>query len=87
MSKTNKGIEYSLLESWDGWDEHGVCDLYFYDVKLREDVFGKDFVECYAQDKVDLGMYLESSIIEIYVEGKEEPVLTKKVKLSFVEEY
>lgn len=86
MSEKYKGIEFSLVESWDGWDEHGVCDLYFYDVKLREDVFGKDFVECYAGLKVDMGMYLESSIVEIYVEGEDEPVLTKKVKLSFVEE-
>lgn len=87
MSKESKGIEFTLLESWDGWDEHGVCDLYFYDVKLREAVFGKEFVEKYAGRKVDLGMWLESSFVEIFVEDEEEPVLTKKVKLSFVEEY
>lgn len=86
MSKERKGLEYSLVDSWQGWDEYDPGDMYFYDVKLKEEVFGKEFVEQHEGKTIDLGFWMTCSLIEIFVEGEEEPVLTKKVKLSFVEE-
>lgn len=80
------GIEFTLLNSWKGWDEHGVSDLYFYDVQLKPEVFGEEFIKKYEGKLMDLGMYLSISVIEVYVEGEDEPVLTKDVKLDFVNE-
>ncbi|AQW88612.1 hypothetical protein pEaSNUABM50_00085 [Erwinia phage pEa_SNUABM_50] len=84
MNKEKVGIEFTLLNSWEGWDEHGVADLYFYDVKLKPEVFGEDFLKQYEGKKMDLGMYLSISVIEVYVEGEDEPVLIKDVKLSLI---
>ena len=78
------GIEFTLLNSWEGWDEHGVADLYFYDVKLKPEVFGEEFLKQYEGKRMDLGMYLSISVIEVYVEGEDEPVLIKDVKLSIL---
>lgn len=75
------GIEFSLINSWEGWDEHGVSDLYFYNVKLKPEVFGEDFIKQYEGKTIDLGLWLQTSTIEIFVEDEEEPVLTKKVGL------
>lgn len=82
MEKT--GIEYSLLNSWEGWDEHGVADLFFYDVKLKPEVFGEDFMKQYEGKIMHMGMYLSISVIEVYVEDEDEPVLVKDVKLSIL---
>ena len=79
----DSGIEFSLLESWENWNEHGVTDLYFYNVKLRPEVFGEDFIKKYEGQIIDLGMWLGTSVMEVYVSGEEEPVLTKKLKLEF----
>jgi hypothetical protein len=80
----DSGIEFSLLESWENWDEHGVTDLYFYNVKLRPEVFGEDFIKQYEGKNIDMGLWLASSTIEIYVDGFEDAVLTKKLKLVIV---
>ncbi len=79
----DSGIEFSLLESWEGWDEHGVSDLYFYNVKLRPEVFGEEFIKQYEGKTIDLGLWLGTSVMEVFVEGEDEPVLTKKLKLEF----
>lgn len=88
MSKRNKGLEYSFVESWDGWDEQDTGDFYFYDVKLREDVFGLDFIEKYKGQKLDLALWTQSSIVEIYLAFDEtgEPIFKRKIKAVFEEE-
>lgn len=74
------GIEFSFLNSWEGWDEHGVADLYFYDVTLKPEVFGAEFVEQYTGTEIDFAMWLSQSLIEVYVDGN--VVLSKPIKLS-----
>jgi hypothetical protein len=88
MSKENKGIEFSLVESWDGWDEQDIGDFYFYNVKLREDVFGSDFIEKYKEHKLDLSLWTQSSVVEIYIAEDEtgEPIFKQKIKVVFEEE-
>ncbi len=85
--KQKAGIEYSLLHSWDGWDEHDVCDLYFYDVKLREDIFPKDIIDQVSDKEVDLALKLSESKAEVWVAeiNLEAPIYTKNIKLSFQE--
>lgn len=80
-----KGQEYSFISSWEGWDEMDAGDHYFYDVELLPGIFPE---EIYAQvekaksegQKVDLGVYGQSSLVEVYVSG-EEPIFTSKYKL------
>lgn len=82
----DSGVEFSFVESWENWDEHGVSDLYFYNVKLRADVFGEDFIKQYEGKTVDLGLWMSTSVVEVYVHGENdgEPVLTKRIKLGLV---
>lgn len=77
-----KGLEYSFVESWQGWDEQDVGDFCFYDVKLREDVFGADFIEKYKGQTLDLALWTQSSFIEIYLPEDEtgEPIFKSKIK-------
>lgn len=82
--KDDSGVEFSLIESWENWDEHGVSDLYFYNVKLLPEVFGEDFIKQYEGKNIDLGLWLSTSTIEVFVDGEEEAVLTKKLKLVIV---
>lgn len=77
----HSGIEFSFLNSWENWDEHGVTDLYFYDVTLKPEVFGEDFIKQYEGKRIDVGMWLSTSQLEVYVEGIDEPVLLKKLKV------
>lgn len=76
-----KGIEFSLIDSWEGWDEHGISDLLFYNVKLKPDVFGEDFIKKYEGKRIDLGLWLSTSCIEIFVDHQDEPVLVKNIKV------
>ncbi|SOK58352.1 hypothetical protein [Yersinia phage fHe-Yen9-04] len=84
MNNEKSGIEYTLLESWEGWDEYGISDLYFYNVKLNVEIFGEDFIKQYVGRTLNLGMYLSTSTIEVYVSGEDDPVLIKNVKLCLV---
>lgn len=88
MSSKSKGIEYSFVESWSGWDEQDVGDFYFYDVKLREDVFGKEFIEKYKDQELDLGLWTGQSLIEVYLSrgDSDEPIFKSKIKAVFEEE-
>lgn len=86
MTTENKGIDFSLVESWEGWDEHGVLDIMLYGVKLRPEVFGQEFVEKYKDQSLHLGLWLETSTLEVYSDQQDEPILTKKLKLTLVEE-
>ncbi len=85
--KPKTGIEYSFVHSWEGWDEHGPNDLYFYDVKLRQDVFPKELIDQVGDREVDLCLTLSKSQLEVWFGGEnaEEPIYTKKIKLIFSE--
>lgn len=82
MNKEKTGIEFTLLDSWEEWDELDVADLYFYDVKLKPEVFGEDFIKKYEGNEICLGIYYSISVIEVYVKG--ESVLRKNVKLELI---
>lgn len=88
MTQENKGLEFSLVESWCGWDEQDTSDFYFYDVKLREDVFGSDFIAKYEGQSLDLGLWMQSSVVEVYLSDREidEPILKRKIKIVLEEE-
>lgn len=88
MSSKSKGIEYSFVKSWSGWDEQDVGDFYFYNVKLREDVFGKEFIEKYKDEELDLALWTGQSLIEVYLArgDSDEPIFKSKIKAVFEEE-
>lgn len=88
MTQENKGIEYSLIESRQGWDEQDVGDFYFYNVELREDVFGADFIAKYEGQCLDLGLWMKSSVVEVYLSDRDtaEPILKRKIKIVLEEE-
>lgn len=84
------GIEASLISSWEGWDEMDTSDLYFYDVDLLPGVFPDKVYDRVAQakaegKKVGLGVWGQTSQVEVDIEG-EEPFFRAKVKLVVTEE-
>lgn len=83
MVTESTGIEFFLISAWEGWEEHGVSDLYFYNVTLRPEVFGEEFIKQYEGKRIDIGMWLQTSTVDVYVDGEndDEPVLSKKLKL------
>lgn len=86
--KEKTGIEYSLIHSWSGWDEYGINDLYFYNVKLREDVFPKEIIEQVGDQEVDLCLSLSASKAEVWPSRRadDNPLYTKHLKLIFEED-
>ncbi len=84
------GMEASFVESWEGWDEMDTSDLYFYDVKLLPGIFPAHVYEREAEvkasgGKIDLGIWGQTSVIELY-DGNEEPIFKSQFKLVLVEE-
>lgn len=87
----SSGIEASFVSSWKGWDEMDTSDLYFYDVELLPDVFPAKVYEKVKELKdagqvIDLGVWGQTSIIELSSREDEEPFFTSKVKLTLTEE-
>lgn len=90
MDSSNKkeaaGIEASLVSSWEGWDEMDTSDLYFYDVELLPGIFPDEVYARVAQGKAEgkkigLGVWGQTSQVELDMEGDEEPFFRAKVKL------
>jgi len=90
MSVESSGIESSFVSTWEGWDEHGTSDLYFYDVNVLPGIFPEyvyDIIEkAKAEGKViDLGLWGQTSQIELSIQG-EEPFFSSRIRLTLVED-
>lgn len=76
------GIEASFISSWEEWDDLGGDALYFYNVKLKPDVFPltvKDGVD------YDLAVDTQNSMIAVYTPSEQdEPVFTSKFKAVLI---
>lgn len=84
------GIEASFVESWEGWDEMDTSDMYFYDVKLKPGIFPQEVYQKEAEvkaagGKIDLGLWCQTSVLELY-DGGEEPIFKSMFKLILAEE-
>lgn len=77
------GSEFSLLESWDGWDEVGVSDLQFYKAKLKESAWPADVYAKHKDGDLLITICHSISTVELFNFdiSDEEPVYTAKIKL------
>lgn len=82
-----KGIEYSLISEWDGWDECDAFDLQFYDVKLIQSAWPEAVYNEHKDGKLLLAVLNSSSTIELYNFDvtDERPVFTARTKLIITE--
>lgn len=78
-----KGIEYSLVSEWDGWDEVDAFDLQFYKVKLIEGAWPQEIYDAHHAGDLLLCVLNSTSQVELYNFDvtDEEPVFTANTKL------
>lgn len=78
MSK--KGIEYSFLKNWSGWDEIDTGDLQFDGIELND--AGRELLGDQADDAILMTVLGSSSQVEFYF--KDDTTKSFNVKLVVV---
>lgn len=77
-----KGLEYSFLSNWCGWDEIDTGDLQFNAITLNER--GRELLGENADRATCMTLLTQSSTVEFYDENGDEPIATFNVRLTVV---
>lgn len=79
---SDKALELQFVSDWENWDELETGVFYFYNVKLKPDVFPFPIQEGVVYD---LLVDVNNCLIEVYaVEEQDTPIFTSKFKAVLV---
>ncbi|MNF53503.1 hypothetical protein D3C85_527470 [compost metagenome] len=73
-------IEMQFLNSWEGWDEHGVLAIQFYGCSLKPQVFGTTVAEDY--EACDVFFDGESGCVSLSKDGMPELAYRMNINLT-----
>jgi len=64
------------------FSDHEPGNAFLYDVKLKFEVFGQEFIEQHEGSTIDIGIYPSMCKIEVWSSDFEDPILQKNFKVN-----